>query len=223
MKISDITKKKYLSFESDETLSLAAKKLAAAGVSEAPVTEKRKYIGMFSTSDLARVLVRESVFGKGKVADFSKAKGDPIIKHMHHFSATIGPDADIISAYLVLLHKNVDVIPVVGKNKMLVGVALASDLREEMAKMLSEDGTVPKRQPLQKSEDGDYKPASGNTALDMVLHYVQAKGTVTAEEVSAKFKIPVNEIEEFALSLDKHGLVKAEYGFLGKMTLKRVE
>jgi CBS domain-containing protein len=289
MKISELLRKKFLSFEFDDKLPFAAKKLAQAGVSEAPVTQNMKYFGMFSTSDIARVLVKISVFGKLQAPDFEKAKNDPLLMHMHQFTATLGPDSDIISAYLVLLHKNVDVIPVVDKRNTLVGVVLASDLREKMAQMLSEKGKVPSRQiiapsnnsappksnapqmtaaPLNGAEPpkGNAKPGgwlgmfhsnksaikgapqgakpavpasppskaqlpvvldeklgNGSTALDMVLHYVQVKGAATAEEVAARFKIPEAEIEEFAISLEKHGLLKVEFNFMGKMTLKKME
>jgi hypothetical protein len=336
-----------------------------------------KYFGMFSTSDIARVLVKISVFGKLQEPDFEKAKNDPLLMHMHQSAATLGPDSDIISAYLVLLHNNVDVLPVVDKHNTLLGVVLASDLRKKMAETLSENGKMPVRQitiasrkivvhsnrmeqmlsskgippsdaqgpaakkpgllsglfrpkapaavppaapskepvatkkaiaeakkelmaakkeaeakkqeeiaakneaakkhesqqaaanqvqvatkpgflhglfgakkPNAAPSDGSkaapapkqaaalpqsrkgQKPSApsepdedlGNgTALDMVLHYVQVKGVATAEEVAARFKIPEPEIEEFAISLEKHGLLKVEFNFMGKMTLKKVE
>jgi predicted transcriptional regulator len=222
MKITELIRKKFLSFEFDDKLPLAAKKLAAEGLSEAPVTQNNKYIGMFSTSDIARVLVKISVFGKLQTPDLKHARNDPLLMHMHHFTATLVPDSDIISAYLVLLHNNVDMIPVVGKNQSLVGVVMASDLRKKMVQMLSEGGEVPVRKAPEKV-DIDTLLTEGNTALDMVLHYVQKKGVVTAEEVSAKFKIPAGEIEEYALCLEKHGLLKTEYNFLGKLTLKKAE
>ena len=220
MKVSDIIQRKFLSFEADDTLSFAVSKLAQAGVAEAPVIRLRKYVGMFSASDAARVLVKIGVFGPHK-ADFSKARKDPVLRHMHPLSPTLGMDADIMSAYLVLLHRNVDVIPVVGKNRALLGVVLSSDLRKQMAQMLSDEDKAPPR--AAAPSDSDVKLGSGDTVLDLILHFVQKKGVTTAEEVSAKFKIPVNEIEEYAMSLDKHGLLKAEYNFLGKMKLKKLE
>ena len=220
MKVSDIVQKKFLSFDVDDTLSFAARKLAQADVSAAPVTHLRKYAGMVSISDIASVLVKIGVFAPSK-ADFSKAKKDPLEKHMHRYLPTLGMDDDVMSAYFMLLHKNVDVIPVVGKNRALLGVVLSSDLRRQMAQMMSDEGKAPPR--AAAPPDGDDKLAAGDTVLDLILHFVQRKGVTTAEEVSAKFKIPVNEIEEYAMSLDKHGLLKAEYNFLGKMKMKKME
>ena len=219
MKVSDIIQRKFLSFEADDTLSFAVSKLAQAGVAEAPVIRLRKYVGMFSASDAARVLVKIGVFGPHK-ADFSKARKDPLAKHMHRLSPTLGMDADIMSAYFLLLRRNADVIPVVGKNHALLGVVLSSDLRKQMAQVLSDDPQAP---PRAVQPDSDDKLGAGDTVLDLILHFVQKNGVATAEEVSAKFKIPVSEIEEYAMSLDKHGLLKAEYNFLGKMKLKRLE
>jgi CBS domain-containing protein len=224
MKISDIIRKDYLSFEASEKLPFAAKKLLSAGVSEAPVVQRRKYIGMFSSSDLARVLVKESMFGKASEADFTRTKNEPLFKHMHHFSATLKPDSDVISAYLILLHKNVDIIPVVGKNSVLVGVVRTSDLQKKMSEMLSAGGKPPSRK-AEAAEADDRIPEAqaGNTSLDLILKYVQKKGATTAEEVSSKFGLPLNEIEEYVLCLEKHDLLKVEYDFFGKMKLKKVE
>lgn len=224
MKLTELIKKDFLSFESDDKLSNAARRLSSAGVSEAPVLQKKKYLGMFSASDIARVLVKESVFGKPTAANFKARREDPLFKHMHHFSATLTPDSDIISAYLVLLHKNVDIIPVVNKNRTLAGVVRASDIRKKMSEMLSEGGKVPSR--AQSAADNaqlSLETAAGNTSLDLVLQFVQKKGATTAKEVSDKFKIPENEIEEYALCLEKHGLLKIEYDFFGKMKLRKAE
>jgi CBS domain-containing protein len=224
MKISDIVKKDFLVFDSQEPLSTAAKKLAQAGVSEAPVVQKKRYISMFSTSDIARVLVKESVFGKPEQADFRLKRNDPLFKHIRHFTATLSPESDIISACLVLLHKNVDVIPVLGKNKSVAGVVLASDLRKTMAQMLSEGGKVPTRgipegdEPDKLSSEG-----KGNTTLDIILHYVQRNGSAKAEEVSKKFGLPMHELEDYALCLEKHGLLRVEYDIFGKMKLHKLE
>ena len=220
MKVSDVIQRKFLSFDVDDTLAFAARKLAVADVSEAPVTRLRKYVGMFSTQDAARVLVKIGMFVPSK-ADFSKTKKDPLIKHMRRFSPTLGMDADIMSAYFVLLRRNADVIPVVGKNHALLGVVLSSDLRKQMAQLMSDDSKAPLLSAV--PSDSDDKLGTGDTVIDLILHFVQKKGVTTAEEVSAKFKIPVNEIEDYAMSLDKHGLLKAEYNFLGKMKLKKLE
>ena len=224
MKISEIIKKDYLSFEASEKLSVAAKKLSADGVSEAPVVQRRKYIGMFSTSDIARVLVKESMFGAASEVDFARTKNDPLFKHMHHFSATLTPDSDIISAYLILLHKNVDMIPVVGKGSTLVGVVRVSDLQKKMTLMLSAGGKPPSRKEAASEADDKIPEAqAGNTSLDLILKYVQKKGATSAEEVSAKFGLPLNEIEEYVLCLEKHDLLKVEYDFFGKMKLRKAE
>lgn len=223
MNISDIIKKDFLVFDSQERLANAAKKLAQAGVSEAPVVQKRRFIGMFSTSDIARVLVKESVFGKPAEADFRLKRNDPLFKHIRHFSATLSPESDVISAYLVLLHKNVDVIPVLGKNKSVAGVVLASDLRKKMAQMLSEGGKIPLRELADDEPEKLAAEGKGRTSLDIIFHFVQKKGAATAEEVSEKFGFPVHELEEYALCLEKHGLLRVEYDFFGKMKLKRME
>lgn len=268
MKISRLIRKKYVYFKPTDTLFDAAKKLAKAGISEAPVIDSGKYIGMFSISDIARVLVKKNIFGTEMIHDHKCVHNDPISKHMKHITATLGPESDILSAYVVLLHKNSGILPVVDKNKQLVGVLFASDIRKKMAEemlccSLKENGRDYKTKNIEQLKEwrGPEIKSSFNkyfeifksyinkiifrrnekenavknkdkekleqikeegTALDKILHYVQSVEKVTADEVSAKFNIPTKEIEEYAICLEKHGLLKTEYDFLGKMTLKRI-
>jgi CBS domain-containing protein len=242
MLASDLMRKDCICFDADEKLSAAAKRLYLAKQSEAPVVRKGRFIGMFSTSDIARVLVKQSMFGKAAYADFSKTKDDPLCRHIHSASATLRLDSDMTSAFLALLHKNVGAIPVVERGS-LVGVVLASDLRKQMAKMMSAKGKVPQRKGAQRQPEkkgfslfgrarqpvhdsaasiAEQELHGGKTSIDLILQYVQAKGAATTKQVAAVFRLTEPEIEEYAIALEKHGLLKVEYDMLGKMKLRKV-
>jgi CBS domain-containing protein len=220
MKISEIMKQDFLCLEYDDTLSFAAKKLVDANLSEAPVVRQRKFVGMFLTSDLAAALVKTGIFGQASTADANKVKNDVVGKHFRSTRTWLAPDADLLSALLLLVHRNVDVIPVLDKEKKIIGIVNVADVRREIAKMLSAGGKIPVRTPENLQE---MELLGGKTAIDHIVHYVQEKGTAGAEEVAKKCGLTVDEVEEYANSLEKNGLLKLEYTMFGKLKLHRPE
>jgi CBS domain-containing protein len=219
MKISDIMRKEFLVLEADDTLASAAKKLVEEGQSEAPVVRARKFLGMFLTSDLAAVFVKKGIFGVTR-ADTQKVREDVVSKHIRSTKTWLHPDTDMLSAFLLLVHRNVDVIPVLDKGRKVMGVVRVSDIRKEMSKMLSEGGKLPVRTPDKLQE---LEMLGGKTAIDHIVHYVQKKGSATAEEVAKSCNLTIQEVEEYANSLEKNGLLKLEYNLFGKMKLHKPE
>ena len=220
MKISEIMKKDFLCFEADDTLSFAAKKLVERGLSGAPVVRQRRFIGMLLTSDLAAALVKHGIFGNAAPADAEKVRGDVVSKHIRSKRTFLKPDADLLSAFLLLVHRNVDVIPVLDKTRRVMGVVLASDIRKEIAKILSAGGKLPVRQ-TEGTQEAELHP--DHTAIDLIVHFVQKRGAATAEEVARYCNLTIGEVEEYATSLEKNGLLKLEYSIIGRMKLKRPE
>lgn len=219
MKISDIMRKEFLVLEADDTLSDAAKKLVEKGQSEAPVVRARKFLGMLLTSDLAAVFVKRGIFSVTQV-DTQKVRNDVVSKHIRSTKTWLHPEADILSAFLLLVHRNVDVIPVLDRSRKVMGVVHASDIRKEMSKMLSEGGKLPVRT-AEKAQEMDF--VGGKTAIDHIVHYVQKRGSATAEEVAKSCNLTIQEVEEYSNSLEKNGLLKLEYNIFGKMKLHKPE
>jgi CBS-domain-containing membrane protein len=172
---------------------------------------------MLLTSDLAAALVRTGIFGKPAPADVHKVRNDVVSKHIRSKRTWLDQDADLLSAFLLLVHRNVDVIPVLDKGKKVIGVVHASDVRKEIAKTLSEGGKVLVRTPEKLEE---LEALGGKTAIDQIVHYVQKKGSASAEEVAKNGNLTIQEVEEYATSLEKNGLLKVEYNLIGKMKLK---
>jgi len=219
MKISDIMRKDFLVLEADDTLAFAAKKLSEGNQSEAPVVRSRRFLGMIMTSDLAAVFLKKGIFGVSR-ADTAKVRSDVVSKHIRSTKTWLHPDTDLLSAFLLLVHRNVDVIPVLDRGRKVIGVVRVSDLRKEIAKMLSEGGKMPVRTPDKAQELDDL---GGNTAIDHIVHYVHRRGSATAEEVAKKCNLTVAEVEEYSNSLEKNGLLRLEYNLFGKMKLHTPE
>ena len=218
MKISDMMKEKFLVLDANDTLSFAAKKLASAGCSDAPVTKGGKFIGIFLTSDLAAALVKKGIFSSPSSADARRVRSEPVSKHIKNTRAWLHPATDLLSAFMFLTHYNAGAIPVVDRKNRVVGVVLASDLRDEMAKMLSAGGELPSRTPEKLRE---IEAAGGKTAIDHILHLVQQKGEASTAEVAKACELDISEVEEYALSLEKNRLLALDYDIFGKMKLKK--
>ncbi len=220
MKISEIMRKIYLSFDANDKFYHSAVKLLRKKQREAPVTRAGKLVGVFSVSDIAGSLVHKNFIGKITKMNMKQVRNETVRKHMTRKVLYLNAEADIVSAYLFISHKNPDTIPVVDKKGNLLGVVLSADLKHEMLKILTEGAEpVPETsiEEVNKTSEGE----TGRTAIDSILFYVQSKGAVEALALAREFKIPVEEVEEYAESLEKHGLLKIEYNLFGKMTLRK--
>ncbi|MCX8195283.1 MAG: CBS domain-containing protein [Candidatus Micrarchaeota archaeon] len=215
MKVSEIMKKKFLVLEADETVASALKKLVESGQSAAPVVRQRKFVGMLLTSDIAALFVKVGIFGVS-AADPQTMSCDVVSKHIRNKKTWLYEEADLISAFGLLVHQNVEVIPVIDKNKQVVGIVDVADLRKEMSKVLSGGKDMPVRTP-EKTEE--LEMSGGKTAIDSIVHYVQQKKAASAEEVAKSCGLTLQEVEEYAASLEKNGLLRTEYNIFGKMKL----
>ena len=162
MRISEIMRKEFLCIEPDDTLASAVKKLVGSGLSEAPVMGEGKFRGMFCTSDIAAALVRHEILNtKPLQADAPKAGGEMVIKHIKSTRAWLAPEADIFSAFLLLVHHNIETLPVLDKSGRVLGVVRGADLRNEMLLMFANSSKK-----LEEEKKGTFEKVG--VALDAV-------------------------------------------------------
>ncbi|MCX8175141.1 MAG: CBS domain-containing protein [Candidatus Micrarchaeota archaeon] len=217
MGISRIVRRDFPTLSPQDTLLEAARKLQKCKVNELPVVERGKLAGVFSISDLAAALVKESILGKTAPADVSRARSGLVGQHMSRAPRWLWEDADVASAMAFFIHHHGDCIPVLDRKGKVVGAVLADDVRGQMVAILAGEKRV------KKGGAAGEAPAAGATPIDQLLHYIQARGSATAEEVAKQFRLPLEEVEEYALSLEKHGLLRLEYSILGKMKIMKKE
>ena len=250
MRISDIIDRNVLTIEGGDTLSSAAKRMLEKKVSCAPVVSMGKLMGLLTTSDLAAALVKESVLGRPKQADTVKARIMPAGKHLSQKAFWLPEDASAFDAIALLVHHQTEMIPIADKKGKFIGVVWTEDVRKEIASMLMESqkaattvqsagaGGKPATSgattaPGKRGAAASGSPAmaasgaaepdqnEGRTAIDKILRYVDKKGSAGAIEVARQFSLPLSEVEEYAISLEKHGLLVLDYDILGKMKLKK--
>ncbi|MDE1798491.1 MAG: CBS domain-containing protein [Candidatus Micrarchaeota archaeon] len=221
MKTSDLMRGVSFYLDSDAPIAYAAKKLVEMDVSEAPVVHKGKFIGMFLTSDLSAALVKTRLFGRPSAATASELQKQTVGAHLTSRNTFLAPGSDILSAYLLLIRRNVGAIPVVDNRKRLVGMVYASDLRKEMLKMISASGAkLPAR-----AAAAIAPPVSlgGQTVIDQIVHYIAQKGSVSANDVAKHCNLTLDEVEDYASSLERNRLLRVEYDMLGQMWIKKPE
>ena len=224
MKISAMMDKEFFSLDAADTLGYAAKKFAEKKLSEAPVISQGRLAGMLTTSRIAEALVKTRLVGKPREADAVKAGGMSVGKHMFRGAIFLHEDAELVEAISMLSNYNIGSIPVVDKKGAVVGVLWADDLQKAMADMLSGKGSAKgATAQVSASETMESDSGGGKTAVDQILRYVEKKGSATSSELARLFSLPLSEVEEYAISLEKHGLLMLEYDILGKMKLRKKE
>jgi CBS domain-containing protein len=219
MKISELMEKDPLQFEVDDTLEYAAKMLAKRGMSDAPIVEARKLIGIISTSDIASVFIKHNLLSSTK-ADVTRVHKEPVSKHMHKVKSWLRETDDLFKAIEYLAATPCDSILVTNKADRLVGVLLANTVCEEMAKMLlGRQGEMPSRatDKIAAEEKGQ------ETAVDHIVNFVRKKGVASAPEVAKECGITVKEVEDYATSLERDGILRVEYTMFGEMKLRKPE
>jgi CBS domain-containing protein len=220
MKVSELMKKNSLVFESDETVSHAAAALVKKGQACAPVVRGGKYLGMITLSDIASTLVKNGFFGASQ-QDGKGAQKDAVFKHMRASNASLKEDDGMPKALFFLSQHNLPILPVTDRRGALLGVINSSELGEEIVQMVSSKhsakGAKDEQDKKVKEEIG------GETAVDDIVRYVQKRGVATSEEVARACKLTQDEVEEYATSLERDGLLKIEYTIFGVMKLCKPE
>ena len=227
MRITPLVEKSFFSLDALDTLSYAAKKMAERNLSDVPVLQQGRLAGILTTSDIASALVKRSIMGRPQEADSVKVGGMPIGRHMARKIVCLKEDAELLDAMQLFSAYNIGCIPVVDRKGKAVGAVFAEDVRKKMAEMLS-DADEKGVKKLGKSAAARAEAAGpierqdkGNTAIDQILKYVERKGAANSSEIARQFSLPVSEVEEYAVSLEKHALLEIEYNIFGRMKLKR--
>lgn len=226
MKVSEIMKTKFLWFDSEDSVYYAMRRLDAENRIEAPVVLQVTCMGIITISRLAFAMKARKLMDNIGMISAMKMRSErirPYVIPLPFFTKTyLEPEMELAEAVSILGNRmNAESLPVLDGKKRLIGLVYAADLRKAMLEALS----FGMRSHDKKAQEKANAPgkAALNTTIDRVLSFVKRRGMASPEEVSKQFKIPVQTVEKYAQSLEKHGLLKIEYNLLGKMTMKRAE
>jgi CBS domain-containing protein len=212
MNVSRLMRTRFLSFQADETMASAAKKMAQHRISEVPVLNGWKFAGMLRISDVAAAMVKPRLFQNPALRNAREVQKQTIGRHARARGVWLRPESGIPFLFLYLKRQNAEQAPVVDQQMRLIGVVYASDVSKELSKMLSNGLKAPIRGSAQGQEP---ERLGSQTPVDQLVHLIEKKGSIGVADAARQFGLSREEIQDYAKSLEKSNLIKIEYGLFG--------
>jgi acetoin utilization protein AcuB len=216
MRVKDIMRTNFVSFQADDRLKHILKVFADKKVSSAPVFDGEEYLGIVSDQMLIKhFLPKKFLFwGSKKELPIDKIK-NIIAKSLAKKRRLYLKPEQKVDSVAMRVGREGACIPVI-ENKKVVGVVRKEDL---VVKVLLKHFA-------KKAGEKKMGKAGGrelHTELDKILEMVNEGGEVSAWNISKKLGISLKTVETLAESLERHHLIKTRYAWLGGMKLRRVE
>ncbi|MCX6774310.1 MAG: CBS domain-containing protein [Candidatus Micrarchaeota archaeon] len=217
MNASEIMKKEFFYVQWDENIASAAGKMAQKGFSEAPVLNGWKYVGMLHISDLASSVLKTHLFQRPTIRNAREIQNQAVKRYIKRNGHWIKPESDMVSILIYLKkHQNEEIVPVVDAQMRLAGVVYASDVQNEISRILG-SGQDSRIQSSGKNKD---EKLEGQTPIDQLVNLVQKRGSVGAGEAARLCGLSREEIQDYAKSLEKSNLIAIEYGMFGMKLIR---
>lgn len=205
MRVKDIMRTGFVSFQRDDRLKHVLQTFAKHHVSSAPVFDDDEFIGIICTNDIVKFFRPKKFFSVWK-------SGSPVspddLKNVIAADMAVKPKTVLspdqkLSAVLDKITKDSDCIPVLDKRKKLVGIVRNADVVNMF---------------LHKFAKGEYlKPRKGvvgvGTEIDKVLEFVKGYEWVTVKDISRALGMSVKTVEKMGEVLREHHLVNMRYSF----------
>jgi len=223
MKVRDILREKYTSFDVNDSLKLVATTFDERHVASAPVTKKGVYVGMISDVSIAKK------FRPQKVLGIFPSQIPVAISHLKRMTAGelceryeifLTPNDDISDAMSKVIAKRYDCIPILDskESRKLVGILRGSDITKLFLQYFAtyEEGMKTRKQPM--TEFTEVETLAGD-----MLARIEAEGSVPASVLAKDFSVAEETIEKIGAELERHSLLKITYRLLGGPVFKKAE
>jgi len=134
-KIEEIMSKDVAAVSPDTTLRIASRKMIREGFRRLPIVENKKLIGIVTVRDIVRF------FGTGEVYKNLKSGAiGPVLDTLVHRIGTRGlvtvaADLDVADAARLMTRRGVGALPVLDREKRIVGIITERDLLKTIRKM----------------------------------------------------------------------------------------
>ena len=223
MKVKDILREKYTSFDANDTLKLITMTFDERHIASAPVVRKGEYIGMVSDVAIAKKFKPQKMLGL-----FASETSVPVsqLKRMtageicEKYEVFLTPEDDIADAMAKVISKRYDCIPVLEskESKRLVGILRGSDIIKLFLQYFAvyEAEMTTRKKPM--SELTEVETLAGD-----MLARVEAEGKVAASVLAKDFGVAEETIEKIGTELERHSLLKITYRLFGGPVFKKAE
>lgn len=206
MKVSDLMRTDYVSFQADAKLYQIVKTFSEKGITSAPVFDHREFVGIVTDNELVRYFAPRkflSLWIKSKSSPLDEMKkvtaGDLAKKPQ----ATLSPNQFVKDATAKIAHAT-ECIPVMDGGKV-VGLIRGEDIVKFFMVELA------------KGELGKEKFVDDKTmdsAMDLILQVIRRDGQISCRKISDELGISFKTTEKLCEILARHHLIEINYSFL---------
>lgn len=212
MKVEDITRTTYLSFQADDTLEDIVKNMAKNHLVSVPVFDGNEFLGVVSDTSLIDYFAPKHfllLWKKGKptpIDEIRKVTAAALVKKP---KLVLKSNQELFPLLKKLAERS-DCIPVYDGRK-LYGFVYGEDIIFFFQKELAKGEATKKNQ-------GD----AMDTEVDSVIRMVQEKGEVPASEIAKQLGISIKTVEKLGESLANHNLIELKYTFFKGVVFTRL-
>lgn len=220
MKVKDILKESYVTFQIDDTLEQILKKFVKNNVDSGPVFDDGEFVGIVCYKSILKYFKPKKFLFMWKKGEERKLDGKvgktPASKLLYPHPLVLHPETDLESVLGKMI--NHPICPVVMEKKKFVGLVTSNDvinffLRNLAKEEISENKDLGQKQNRKKIE----------TDLDKIVNMVEEREMVSVKTISKELGITEKTVEKLAESLDRHQLIKLKYTFFRGAQLMRLD
>ncbi len=218
LKISDLMRKEFISFQADDTVETITRVFAKEHITSAPVFDKTEYLGVVSELGIVSYFTPKKflfLWQKNKPTPIETIKKvtAAMLAQKSHVSLNASQDvADCLKAIAARPY----CLPVFEKGKV-VGIIRDEDLVNFFLKEFAKGNVAEIRDSL-----GDSQPELG-TEMDKILEIVKKEGSISCQKLSKQLNISVKTTEKLCERLQNHHLIRMDYSFLRGAIARRLE
>jgi len=220
VKIREMMRRDFVSFQSDDSLQHVATVFAKQHFRSAPVFEGKELSGIVSVSDLVRYFSPKkfAILWKGnKQAPMNELKKTTAGHLVRKPEAVLQAGWELSDA-LPRLVKNADCVPVMEGGRcvgIVTGVDVAQFFLKEFAREEYAKETV-------KEEAEEETGMRAGTEIDEIYRIVRRENEVQAAKIAQELGLTIGTVERLADILKRHHLVDVKYSFFKGVVLRRI-
>jgi len=218
MKVKDVMRTDFISFQVDDKLDYIVKTFAEKNITSAPVFDGKEFKGIADSNQIVNALRPKKfifLWKKKKqtpMEELNKIIAFTLLKKSRTY---LTPEQDL-SKVLGKIVNTQDFIPVFDK-KNLVGIVRNEDMNKFVLKEFAKDSLQNDLKDAKKGLDSNM-----STALDKMLTTINKEGKVSAKKIAKDMGISIKSVEKMGECLHRHHLAKMNYSFFKGAEFRRV-
>lgn len=216
MRVKDVMRKKFVYFQTDDRLKYILKVFAKNGVTSAPVFDDMDFIGIVDTNTIVKYFMPKKflfIWRKSEDVQLDKLCNITAVDLVKRNHIVLSPDQKLTDI-LGKIASDIDCIPVVDKNRTIVGVVRNEDITGFLLQKFAES---------ECSIEKEKTKAGVGTEIDQVLAIVKQNEWISAKDIAKELGVTVKSVERMGEVLQDHNLIKMRYSFLGGAQLGSIE